>query len=207
MQKITEIYEQYKIMPQLAMHQFRVAAVAMQICKSLSADTNQNNLIASCLLHDMGNIIKSDFDLNHFSMNKEEISYWNGVKKEFIEKYGLDVSSATLAIASEIGVKEDIIHLIEHNDFKYICDISESDSLEKKILKYSDLRVGLHGLLSLNERFMDIINRYSKLFDGDRKECAENIENEIFSHSNIKPEDINDESVAKIIEELKNFEI
>jgi hypothetical protein len=35
----------------------------------------------------------------------------------------------------------------------------------------------------------------------------ENFEKQIFSYSKTKPEDINDESVAKIIEELKNFEI
>ena len=36
MKKITEIYKEYKIMPNLQMHQYRVAAVAMQICESLN---------------------------------------------------------------------------------------------------------------------------------------------------------------------------
>ena len=64
MKNITDIYEKYKIMPLLAMHQIRVAAVAMMICDSLSVPIDKDSVIKACLLHDIGNIIK--FDLNHF---------------------------------------------------------------------------------------------------------------------------------------------
>jgi hypothetical protein len=207
MRKITEIYEQYKIMPNLQMHQLRVAAAASKICDSISIEVDKQHVISACLLHDMANIIKSKFDNNLFGMSDEEIVYWDNEKKNFIEQYGTDISKATLEIARDVGVSEQIIHLIEHNDFYYICDIANADSLEKKIIKYSDLRVGPHGILSIDGRFQDMIERYSGLLDGDRKECAENIEEFIFSHSNIKPEDVNDESVRDIIENLKNFEI
>lgn len=194
-------------MPHLQMHQLRVAAVVAKICDTFSISINKTAIITAALVHDMGNLIKSDFSTNYFALTPQEIDYWEGVKKEFIEKYGNNVHEATLSILKEIRISADVLHLVEHNDFKYICEIAESDSLEKKILKYSDLRVGLHGVLSIDERFEDIIKRYLNLLDGDRKECAENIENEIFSYSNLKPSDINDESIVEIIEQLKNFEI
>lgn len=194
-------------MPDLKMHQLRVAAVAKQIIESIDIKVDSNKLLTACLLHDMGNIIKSDFNPPLFPMTDEEIIFWTEIKQSFIKKYGTDTHTATTSIAKELKIDNDIIDLIEHNDFKYICEIAELESLEKKILKYSDLRVGLYGVLSLNERINDIINRYSGLLTGDRQDCAENIEKEIFSHSNIKPEDINDESISKIIEELKQFEI
>ena len=59
-------------MPNLAMHQLRVAGVAMQICESLDTNIDTNSVVKACLLHDMGNIIK--FNLlysiiceNHFT--------------------------------------------------------------------------------------------------------------------------------------------
>lgn len=207
MRKIIDIYEQYKIMPNLQLHQLRVAAVAKQICESFNIEINHVEVITSCLLHDMGNIIKAKLDNDLFPMTEAEKEYWIEEKTIFMEKYGNDESSATAKVVKEIGVSEAIQHLIEHNDFKYICDISESDSLQKKVIKYSDLRVGPHGIVSLDGRFEDIIKRYSKLLNGDRRDCAEDLEKQIFSHSSIKPEDINDESVKNIIEDLKNFEV
>ena len=69
---ILEIYEKYKIMPQLRTHMLRVAAVGKIVCDAVNEKVKQNrgefvntkNVVTACLLHDMGNIIK--FDLNYF---------------------------------------------------------------------------------------------------------------------------------------------
>ncbi len=207
MRKITEIYEQYKIMPNLVLHQLRVAAVVKQICESFVTPVEAEPVVIAGLLHDMGNIIKADLDQNLFTLSNEEIIFWKEEQKLCIGKYGNDTSNATATVAKEIGVTESVQKLIEHNDFKFICDIAQSSSVGKKILKYADLRVGPYGVISLDERFVDIKKRYGELLQDDRRDCAEEIENQIFAHSKLKPEDITDESVRNIIEELKNYEL
>ncbi len=61
MKNASEIYAEYRLMPNLKQHQFRVAAVAEIICKNLSEVVDKDNIILACLYHDMGNIIKFDY--------------------------------------------------------------------------------------------------------------------------------------------------
>ena len=98
---ILQIYKKYQIMPQLAEHQLTVAAVAEELLNHLSfppkADPppaeilDRHDVVAACLLHDMGNIVKFDLtktpDLHPglFLKPKDRI-FWESVKQEFIER-------------------------------------------------------------------------------------------------------------------------
>lgn len=216
MRKITEIYEQYKIMPHLQKHQLTVTAVAKQICDSLDIEVDRQPIFISGLLHDMGNVIK--FDLSQtksvFGLSDLEVDNIKEVKKEFIEKYGENEHEATTEIVQELGLSEKIVQLVSKNRFRNMCIDSNGNDWLQKILHYADLRVGPHGIVSYDERMDDFMKRYKNhknLVEDEERlkliDCGKEIEKEIFSHSNIKPEDITDESVAEIIEELKNFEI
>lgn len=212
MRKITEIYEQYKIMPNLQKHQFRVAAVMTQICDSLNIEVDKDTLVVTCLLHDMGNIIKSK--LGYFPEFEESnnLEYWQTVKTDYINTYGGDEHEATVKIIEELGSPERVIYLANENRFSYMCKHSQGEDLMQKLIHYTDGRVGPHGVLSFNERMNDANKRYKNdSFDNKERDrlinCGRDIEKYIFSHSNIKPEDINDESVAPMIEELKNYSI
>ncbi len=61
---IQQLYEKYEIMPNLQLHMYRVAAVAKMICDHFQKPINKQEVIITCLLHDIGNIIK--FDLFDF---------------------------------------------------------------------------------------------------------------------------------------------
>jgi hypothetical protein len=214
MRKITDIYEEYKIMPNLKMHQLRVAAVAKQICESLSLDIDKDVFIRVCLLHDMGNIIKSKLDYFPEFLQPEGIEYWQDIKDSFIEKYGSDEHEATIKIIKELGLEDRVVELAGENRFSYMCTHLKGEDFMQKLIHYADGRVGPHGILSFDERMQDAGKRYENhSLSIDKKEhdrlvdCGKDIEKQIFAHSKIKPEDITDESVAGIIEELKNFEI
>ena len=160
----------------------------------------------------MGNIIKSD--LNYFpEFNKPEgIEYWQKVKDEYIAKYGNNEAVATIKIMHELGVSEQIISYMDHLDFAHICKTKEKTDLLFKVIKYSDLRVGPYGILMYEDRMHDVKIRYQDrehLYKDSETliECGRNVEKQVFAHSSIKPEDINDDSIAGIIEKLKNFEI
>lgn len=214
MRKIRDIYEEYKIMPNLQMHQLRVAGVVSQLCDSLNLEVTKETLIITCLLHDMGNIIKSRLDYFPEFIQPEGLDYWQNVKYEFIQKYGDDEHEATVQIIKELGLSERVVSLAGENRFSYMCKHSEAEDLMQKLIHYADGRVGPHGILSYDERMNDANKRYKnhKLSVEEEERdrlvnCGREIEKYIFSHSTIKPEDINDESIAPMIEELKNFEI
>jgi hypothetical protein len=210
MRKIADIYEEYKIMPNLQMHQFRVAAVAKQVCDSFKEKIDSESIITACLLHDMGNIIK--FRLRSFPdlMQNEDIDYWEKVQEDYIQRYGTDEHHATLLIAKELGIDEHILRIMDAIEFHNWSHTKEELSWENKIATYADSRVAPHGVLTLDGRLEDAVKRYSgtdRTMDEVRDALyasVREIEKEIFSHSSISSEDITDESVKEIIEELKN---
>jgi 5'-deoxynucleotidase YfbR-like HD superfamily hydrolase len=59
-------------MRNLQLHQLRVAAVGQIICESIPDFDETEEVVTTCLLHDMGNIIK--FDLNYFPEFLEPVS-------------------------------------------------------------------------------------------------------------------------------------
>ena len=216
MRKITDIYSEYKIMPNLIMHQLRVTAVAEQICKSLDIEVDKESIIKACLLHDMGNVIKFDMvqTKSIFGLSDSEIENIKKIQDEFIQKYSHDEEKANVEIARELDVSETVVQFISGNGFNNLCIIKDNTDWGSKILQYSDLRVGPKGVLSYDERMDDGKKRYANhknyVEEEERNKivnCGRDIEKQIFAHSNIKQEYITDESVKEMIEELKNFEI
>ncbi len=213
MKTIHDIYEEYTIMPNLQEHQLRVASVAQIICDHLSEPLDTKNIVSACLLHDMGNIIKSD--LNYFPefMKEKGIDYWQKVKADYIEKYGTHEHVATLAIAKELGVNETVMTYLEQVGFSKLDKTAADNSFSKKICSYADMRVGPHGIISVAERLADGKKRYEgrphTMNDKERYDTLVQslyeIEKQIFKKTNIKPEDINDAAVKNVIEELKSF--
>jgi len=212
MKNITEIYNDYKIMPNLALHQMRVAAVAMQICDSLNMEVDKDDVISVCLFHDMGNIIK--FDLSYFpNLNTEKgIEYWEEVKKYYINKYGENEHIASSTIAKELGLSDYVCVLIDKMISSSIKDIYEGDDLIRKICIYSDNRVAPYGVVSTEEHSLDAKERYKNHTHAFCEESRRSfmkylylIEKQIFSNSKIKPEDISNESIKDYLEKLKEF--
>ncbi len=210
--KIQEIYDTYKIMPQLREHMLRVAAVAATVCDNFDEPLPKENIIEACLLHDMGNIVKFDLEYtkNYFPefFAQQGFEYWQGIQKEFIEKYGTDDHLATFAIVKELGIDGKTFELVEAITTKMIEKSDSSLNADILICKYVDFRVGPKGVLGLRERVTEWKNRDKRISE----EYAENsynlftqIEKQIFSKCKIQPEDITDETIQPIISELQNF--
>lgn len=214
MKKIKDIYKEYKVMPMLALHQLRVASVALQICDSLSIEVDKESLTKACLLHDIANIIK--FNLNYFPEHNEPegIDYWQKVKDECIKKYGNNEHNASVEIVRELGLSDYIAHLVDIIEPEYVVKVNNGKDLGEKIGIYADNRVTPHGVFSIEERNLEAKKRYENhphsFGDKEREFFMKNmssIEEQIFSYSNIKPEDINDESIMKYLEILKNYSL
>lgn len=211
--KILDIYEKYNIMPGLQEHMLRVASVAKIVCENYAGKTNEEEIITACLLHDMGNVIKSDLVSFPEFLGGKEIDYWQKIKGEYIENYGLNEHDATVIIIKEIGVSAEVVKIVDAIDFLTIPDIPHLP-IETQIAAYADCRVAPHGVLSLKERLEEGHKRYKKkeTYSEDRqwennKNIMIEIENKIFSRCKIKPEDITDEVVTPIIARLRDYVI
>lgn len=200
-------------MPALQLHQYRVAGVGKLICDSLVVPVGTTNIIKSLLLHDMGNIIKFKLGVFPEFCEPEGIEYWEGVKSDFVNKYGNNEHEATYKIAREIKVDDKVLELIRAIGFSKAVDNLKSGDIEKMIVAYADQRVLPYRIGSLQDRFEDGHKRFylkTTRSNSDFEsgvEALQKIEKLIFSKSNIEPEDINDESVGSIIDSFKEFKI
>ncbi len=213
--KILDIYTQHRIIPSLQLHMFRVAAVTKVIAENSQEEVDVPEIISACLLHDMGNILKFNFDLFPEFFQPEGLDYWKGIRKLFSEKYGEDERHATIVIAQEIGVSERTLALIQAIGFSNAVLNKNHTDFSKKICAYADTRVKPQGVVSLAERLEDGKKRFqlnkkqqdNEEFFQQMSEAMYEIEKQIFEINSLQPQDITDEQVKASVEELKSFEI
>ena len=226
---ILEIYRKYQIMPQLAEHQLKVAAVADVILGSLvppqppfghllpQGEGILKDVVSACLLHDMGNIVKFDLTKGQglypeLFIKSEERAYWENVKQEFVEKYGSISHQATDGILKEMEISNRILELVDGVGFDQAVDKLQSEDFGKKICAYSDMRVGPKGVISLEERFADLRVRYKSHPEGAQnrevfEDALRQIERQIFERCKIRPEQITEQAIKPLVGELKNFDV
>lgn len=214
MKNITQIYEEYQIMPNLQLHQLRVAAVAKQISHAATIRVDGHSVIAACLIHDIANIIK--FELKRFPefLEPEGLEYWQDVQKAFIDTYGADEHRASLKIAADMNLPQAVVDLVRGIGFSEIPNITKRGSLEEKICCYADQRVGPFGVITIEERLKEGKARYAHRTDRKLSvnfdEIAEDLrtlEQQVFDYSNILSTDITNDSIEPEIELLKKFQL
>lgn len=214
MKPITQIYDEYQIMPQLQLHQLRVAAVAKQLAHATTIDVEGHSIITACLIHDIANIIK--FELKRFPefLEPQGLEYWQGVQKAFIDTYGADEHRASLQIAADMKLPQAVVDLVKGIGFSEIPTIVKRGSLEEKICCYADQRVGPFGVITIEERLVEGRARYAHRTDRKLSvnfdEIAEDLrtlEQQVFDYSKILSTDITNDSIKQDIELLKQFKI
>lgn len=213
---VGELYESYRIIPILQMHQLRVAAVGKTICDHFDRGIDTQSVVLACLFHDMANIIKSDLSIFPEALQPEGRDHWEQVKREYIEKYGESEHAAALTIAQEIGLPEAVRHLIAHIGFSQLEETRDHGSYELKIVEYSDCRVSPQGITDMATRLEDARVRYANKFTdiptaptrfNELLQAAYAVEGQIFEHVDIRPEELTEESLAGIIRELREYKI
>ena len=203
----SKIYETMNTFPFIQLHQLRVAKVAKQISTMLSQEIDIEKIISGALLHDIGNIVKINFDSSlakeSLRFDEHDAEYWNKIKEEQIEEFGEYSHIATENILKKLEIDESVITLINFSSWKHITEIIEGKNWNAKVLAYADYRVMPHGVSSLNERLNDLTKRYSgndKEADDEAKKIHEmyfELEKQLIE-AGLKPEEITDESIAFI---------
>lgn len=208
---ISEIYKKYRINKGLQEHMIRAGAIAHMLAEHSQLLIDRTVAVSACLLHDMGNLIKSTPQDLPELFEPEGVEYWCAVQKEMTVQYK-DVETATMSIVEEINPLRAITHIVANTGLGSMEQIAASGTLEEKVLEYADMRIGLYGIVSMAKRFEDIRARYvpgqhTKEYIDSLEVAAKKIEAELFAGASINPEDITDESTEKIQAELYHFDI
>jgi len=215
---IKQIYFNYCIPLNLQRHMFLVAAVAEQLCDNSKNEVDKDNIVAAALTHDLGNIVKMDFEHENTlalldEVDKPKAEFYKVKKNEFIKKYGCNDCIANEKIVEELKVNERVTYLFKNKGLEHLDHQEWRKDLGLMIFAYADLRVAPYGVTSLKERILDFRKRYCA--PGDKK-CIENskkftgfakdLENEVFSKIKLKPRQINTASARNYVENYqKNY--
>lgn len=218
MKNITSVYVKYEIPSNLQEHMLRVAAVGKIIADNweMEGEIKDDFLIPTLLVHDMGNIIK--FDLTSpLQIATEDIDWLRRVQQRYIDTYGNDEHYATAQIARDLNLPKPVVDMLDarendafHSSTHYAL-VSQNWSL--KIKEYADLRVGPYSLVTVKERFDDVLDRYKgrshKLgnveYVEERRKDAYELENQIQSRTRIDLQKLSIEEVDSTIEDLRYF--
>ncbi len=162
--KIGDIFEKFKIPPNLQEHMLRVYEVVNFIEKHWKQKGVNWNLVKKlALLHDLGNIVKFNLNKHPEFLGSEQnnVERWKNIQKEIIKKYGSDAEETTKKMLGEIGIDKKTVSIIYSKSFIYSVKIRNSSNWYLKILYYADLRTLPLGVGTLKERLVDLAERYS----------------------------------------------
>ncbi len=167
-------------------------------------------VIKAALLHDIGNIVKFNFEAHPEFLGSEasNVNYWKEVQKRIVKKYGADDHIASGNMLKEIGVTGNLLDVIQDKSFSNAVSVSLDDDWYSKILLYADMRVMPHGIVTLEERLSDVRSRmpqYTKRPDfEDLLSAARNIENQLIRSLD---RSINEIDWGNVAETEKEFSI
>jgi len=211
---ISEIYNKYSIPQNLQEHMLRVAAVGLQVVELLEPSISLDRKVVAdvLLLHDMGNIIKFNLDKDDL-LGEEERGKLKKIQKDFIAKYGQEEHAATENIAKELGVSDQVLVVLSNIGSSKVYLTIESDDWYRKVCSYADFRVAPHGVVSINERWDDVIKRYEGRDHvlADIAKCEEKrrncliLEKQIQDKANDQLNTITTENIEPTLKELRDY--
>jgi hypothetical protein len=208
---LSEIYSRFRIPPNLQMHMINAAGVASIIADHWKGTQKmiRDDMIAAVLLHDLGNIVKFDLKSHErirlLGREAERVDFWRRVQSEVTAKYGHDDHQVTLKMAVELGLSKRVMELIDglgrFSDGK--LDVARDSDFELKICSYSDCRVGPYGVMSLDQRFRDLMERYANspkavVFEGLSRMIAE-LQTQVTGDISLAANKIDDQSISSYV--------
>jgi len=211
-ENIDSIYERFRIPRHLQEHMLRAAGVGRLICEHWDGDdVNREDVVAVLLLHDLGNIVRFDFD------NEELVSlYAKGssvdelreIRSEAIEKYGEEDHEVTDKMARELGVSDRVLFLLNNKNFIRSREVCASEDFDLKVCGYADWRIGPLGVMGLRERLEEARARRSKSLwhpDADLLiESAVKVEGQVLGNTDFSADGICDEAIREYVENINS---
>jgi hypothetical protein len=164
-----QLYLKYQTPNNLQKHMLRVASLSLIILDNLNGKKLSNDDIITCaLFHDVAKLVT--FNPNkqkQFIKSEKELEKIIKSINKMIYEYGTNEHEAVIKIFQEMGCNKNTIRLIGNLEWIYLFKLLEKRDLESLILIYADMRIGVEGIIPLQDRFEDLRKRAP--FDGIEK--------------------------------------
>lgn len=213
---INSIYDRFKIPQNLRVHMYKAAAVCEMICDNWKGPRiRKQDIIATSLVHDLGNIIKMNFNTKlQMKMmgirDPRKLEHWKRVKKWVISRYGTGEHEITTNMLRAIGAENRIMKYV--NNESYLFRDRDVGDWDQEIFWYGDHRSGPFGIISLRMRIRDIKSRYKSYYGHFTKKQLQkrisnifSVERQIFKHVSITPRQINDRTIEPYLKKYQNL--
>ena len=213
---IHNVYERFKVIRNLQEHLMRAAGIAELICDNWKGPAiEKSDVVAALLLHDVGNTVKMDFrteeQIKMMGDEAKRVEYWIGVQNDIIKKYGTDDHIVTEKMIDELGIDKRVKDIITGHIFANNKTIVNSNDWEIKIAAYADQRVGPYSVMTLEERFKELKERYAKRNKlgkysnlDELIEYSFEIEKQLLTNMTTSADKINDKTVKKYIKKYQS---
>lgn len=209
---VAEIYDHFSLPQNLRQHMLRVGAVGQLIVDSFrQPNFDQEIVVKTLLLHDLGNLIKFKFDQPDMfdPADRDQLPHLQALQTQMQKLYGQTADEATPKMMAEIGADPRIIELCVTSHGEQLADFLPSDRWDRKIAFYCDMRVGPFGILSLDDRFADLKVRYD--YNREKIEqyhqLSQDLEQQLQTATSIDIQAITDETVNTLFSTLLFIEV
>ncbi len=216
---IKKVYQHYQIPPNLQEHMLQTAALGQIICDHWSGPKLKKQLVITTLLvHDIGNIVKFDFDsptANQFLTGHKDVDYWRQVQKKFQKKYGVRADQANVAIIDEMKLPTRVKKFMKEHYFESLPTILKESDWEHKISFYCDIKFRPSGITSVKNRLEDLRQRYENrdqtwqdadLFETRLKNCSR-LEAQLNQQTDLDLQTINQTDIDAYVDQLTDYQI
>lgn len=214
---ILAVYARYRIPSHLQLHMLRVSAVAEYLMEHWHGpDVDQRLIIETLLVHDLGNLMKMDLNsalgMRFFDSDEKDKPYWLKVQKQ-MRRFGTNSDEVTLSILAEIQANENVIRLVRTMTGKAMVE-KQTPEIAHQLCWYADMRVGPQGVMSIEERMTDLIDRYAhrdaEWSDPEKiailRQRRLEIENALLSQTDVSAPMLTNETLAPIVERLRHWD-
>jgi hypothetical protein len=207
--KVSEIYKEYMVPRNLQEHMMRVAAFAEILLENWkTAEIDKDSLVKACVFHDIAKPMTFDLAKQaQFGMSEADIEKLAELQERIKGKYGSDEHHATVKICEDVGLSKASVDLVNNLEWKYIPRLVETRDIASLIPIYADMRVGPKGILTMEQRLIELRDRVSGEDYEDNVKNGQHLEQIIRENVNIDLNLINDEEINKRFDDLLDLEI
>jgi putative nucleotidyltransferase with HDIG domain len=158
-----EIYRKFSIPNNLQEHMLRVGALAEIITQNWQGRIiDSQAIIKAALLHDIAKPLTFDLAKQaKYGLSETEINNLEKLQILIKEKYGQEEHAATTKIVASLGCDASAIRIVSNSEWKFAPKLIKEGDIESLIAIYCDMRIGLKGILTLDERLADLKTRFA----------------------------------------------
>ncbi len=206
--KPKQVFARFPLPINLREHLVRVAAVADTICKHWTGPPlNRDLVVAACLLHDIGNIMKMDFtspwQRELMKDDYDQIPQYQAFQDRARAHYGNSPDDVRAGLLKQAAIEPEVQTFIAASEGVFMPRMQAENEYAAMVYLYANNRVLPMRVGTLGERIADAKERYPGYYDTPERKAIDyeqrlwEIETALQAHCSIPLNSITDSTIAK----------